>query len=203
MEWLHLLGSGPALLLILGFIFIEETGIPIPLPGDAVLMCAGYLAAINRLPIFLFLPVAYVCAVTGAAICYGVSRKLGRTVLLKHGSKIQLTPKRVAWAEGFMNKAASTTIFVARLLPGLRINASMIAGCLNVPFKRFMRGVFLSTVVWLLGFTILGYILGPSLQPVLPWLDRFGVALLPGFALIATLEWTQRRRLRQYQVATA
>jgi membrane protein DedA with SNARE-associated domain len=200
MEFLHLLGSGPALVIVCAFLLVEESGIPIPVPGDAVLMSAGYLAWVHGPGLLLFMPIGYLCAVTGAAICYWVSRKLGRAVIVRHGRKIQITEARLNKAEKLMNRAAARTVGIARMFPGGRINASIAAGCLNVPFKRFYSGVLISSVFWVAGFTLLGYVLGERMNSILPWLDKISIAIVPGFIVIAILEWNHRRQNRHYAV---
>jgi membrane protein DedA with SNARE-associated domain len=55
-------------------------------------------------------------------------------------------------------------------------------------------GVLPSTVLWLGGFTLLGFLLGDSVTPYLPWFDRavgaaVSLAVLAGAAL-----WWRRRR---------
>ena len=203
MEFLHLLGSGPALIIVCAFLLIEESGIPIPVPGDAVLMSAGYIAWAHGARLLLFMPIGYLCAVTGAAVCYWVSRKLGRAVILRHGKKIQITEARLNKAEHLMNRAAARTVGIARMFPGGRINASIAAGCLNVPFKRFYSGVLISSVFWVSGFTLLCYVLGEKMNAVLPWLDKISVAIVPGLVVIAVLEWRHRRQNRHYEAVEA
>jgi len=200
MEFLHLLGSGPALIIVCAFLLIEESGFPIPVPGDVVLMSAGYLAWVHGPGLLLFMPIGYLCAVTGAAICYWLSRKLGRAVILRHGRKIQITEARLNRAESLMNRAAARTVGIARMFPGGRINASIAAGCLNVPFKRFYSGVLISSLFWISGFTLLGYMLGSRMDSVLPLLDKISVAIVPGVIVIAIVHWVHRRQIRHYTV---
>jgi membrane protein DedA with SNARE-associated domain len=195
MEFIRALDGPQAYLLICTLVFVEEAGVPLPfLPGDLILLAAGYLAAVHSTHLALFLPLGYGSAVLGALLCYAISRHLGRRAVLRLGRRVQLTPQRLARAEAWLARRGAPAIFLARVLPGTRINASIAAGCLRLPLRSFVAGVLPSTVVWLGGFTLLGYLLGDSVTPFLPWVDRAVgfAATLTAVALLVV--WRRRRR---------
>jgi len=196
MEFIRALDGVQAYLLICTLVFVEEAGVPLPfLPGDLILLAAGYLAAVHSTHLFLFLPLGYASAVAGAVVCYTASRHLGRRAVVRLGRRLHLTPQRLARAEAWLERRGALAIFVARVLPGTRINASIAAGCLRLPLRSFVVGVLPSTVVWLGGFTLLGYLLGDRVTPYLPWVDR-AVGVLATCAAVAAVVvlWRRRRR---------
>src|SRR5579864_8866727 len=161
MEFIRDLDGFQAYLLVCALVFVEEAGVPLPfLPGDVILLAAGYLAAVHSTHLVLFLPLGYGSAVAGSVVCYLASRHLGRRAVLRLGRRVHLTPQRLARAEGWLARRGALAIFLARVLPGTRINASIAAGCLRLPLRSFVLGVLPSTVVWLGGFTLLGYLMG-------------------------------------------
>jgi membrane protein DedA with SNARE-associated domain len=195
MELIRHLDGFPAYLLICSLVFVEEAGVPLPfLPGDLILLAAGYLAAVHSTHILLFLPLGWGSAVAGALVCYVVSRHLGRSVVLRLGRRLHLTPERLDRAEGWLARRGAAAIFVARVLPGTRINASIAAGVLRLPLRTFVAGVLPSTFVWLGGFTLLGYLLGDRVTPLLPWFDRAVGAAATITAVVAFVLWWRRRR---------
>ena len=197
MELIRHLDGVQAYLLICSLVFVEEAGVPLPfLPGDLILLAAGYLAAMHSTQLWLFLPLGWSSAVAGALVCYVVSRHLGRRAVLRLGRRVHLTPRRLERAEGWLARHGGVAIFVARVLPGTRINASIAAGCLRMPLRSFVVGVLPSTVVWLGGFTLLGYLLGDSVTPYLPWFDRAVGAAITVALLVGAVVWWRRRRLR-------
>jgi len=200
MELIRHLDGVTAYFLICSLVFVEEAGIPLPfLPGDLILLAAGYLAAVHSTHLLLFLPLGWGSAVAGALVCYLASRHLGRRAVLRLGRHVRLTPERLERAEGWLARRGALAIFVARVLPGTRINASIAAGCLRLPLRSFVLGVLPSTVVWLGGFTLLGYLLGDSVTPYLPWFDRaVGAGLTVGLLAVAAL-WWRRARARTAQ----
>lgn len=195
LELIRHLDGIQAYALLCTLIFVEEAGIPLPfLPGDVILLAAGYLAAVHSTHLLLFLALGYGSAVLGALVCYLASRHVGRRAVLRWGRHVHLTAARLEKAERWLSRRGWAAIFVARVLPGTRINASIAAGCLRLPLGSFARGVLPSTVIWLGGFTLLGFLLGDSVTSYLPWFDRavgacISVALLVGVAL-----WWRRRR---------
>jgi membrane-associated protein len=195
MELIRNLDGFQAYLLLCSLIFVEEAGIPLPfLPGDVILLAAGYLAAIHSTHLAVFLVAGYSSAVAGALLCYAISRHLGRRVVLRFGRRLHLTPRRLEKAEAWLARRGALAIFVARVLPGTRINASIAAGCLRLPVRTFVAGVLPSTVVWLGGFTLLGYLLGDSVTPFLPWFDRGVGAAATVAAIVVLIVWWRRRR---------
>src|SRR5438445_7493899 len=79
LELIRHLDGAQAYLLLCTLIFVEESGVPLPvLPGDVILLAAGYLAAVHSTHLLLFLAAGYSSAVVGALVCYAVSRHVGR-----------------------------------------------------------------------------------------------------------------------------
>jgi len=204
MELIRDLDGVQAYLLICALVFVEEAGVPLPfLPGDVILLAAGYLAAVHSTQLFLVLPLGYGSAVAGALVCYLVSRHLGRRAVVRLGRRVHLTPQRLARAEAWLARRGALAIFLARVLPGTRINASIAAGCLRLPLRSFVLGVLPSTVVWLGGFTLLGYLLGDRVTPYLPWFDRAVGALATLAALVLLAVVWRRHRRRAAEAAAA
>jgi membrane protein DedA with SNARE-associated domain len=203
MEFIRDLGGVQAYLLICSLVFVEEAGVPLPfLPGDVILLAAGYLAAMHSTRLFVFLPLGYASAVAGAVVCYLASRHLGRRAILRVGRRLRLTPQRLERAEGWLARRGALAIFVARVLPGTRINASIAAGCLRLPLRAFVLGVLPSTVIWLGGFTLLGFLAGDRVTPYLPWFDRgVGVAATLAGAVALAVYLRRRRGWRTAEAA--
>lgn len=198
MEYLHALTGIEAYALVCALVFIEEAGVPLPfLPGDVILLAAGYLAAIGVTHLWLFLPLGYTSAVLGATVCYAFSRHLGRRAVLAIAHVVRLTPERLARAEAWLARGGTRAIIIARVLPGTRINASFAAGGLRLPFRTFIGGVLPSTVIWLGGFTLLGYALGDRVTPLLPWFDRIVLVLIGVSAICGLVIWRRRQYRRR------
>ena len=195
MEYLHALSGSQAYLLICLLLLIEEAGIPLPmLPGDVVLLAGGYLAAIGVLHLSVLLVAGFLSCLTGAVLCHTFSRAVGRGVVLRYGRYVGLGRTRLDRAERWLHRNGVLAVAVARVLPGTRINMSFAAGCLHLPLRTFVLGAIPSTAAWLGGFTILGFLLGNRVTPLLPWYDRIAAVLIAAAVVAAAVTWWVRRR---------
>src|SRR5690606_27882703 len=67
--------------------------------------------------------------------------------------------------EHYMADYGSWVLFVARLTPGLRTLATIAAGVLGVPYRKFIVPTMAGTVVWTAGYFWLGSLLGRRFMP--------------------------------------
>lgn len=66
-----------ALLLFCSLLFAEEAGVPLPVPGELMLIAAGILIGTGALDPWLFGPLAYASILAGAFTGYSWARLLG------------------------------------------------------------------------------------------------------------------------------
>lgn len=171
-----------AVIVLCSLIFVEEAGMPLPMaPGDLLLVGAGVLISTGDLDPMVFLPLALLASVAGAMVGYTWTRAIGTRALWALAGRLG--------AEAHLERAADRlrsggplTILVARLVPGLRINTTLVAGALAVPRRVYLAGLIPSIVVWEAVFTGLGAALG---TPVEHYLGRFEQYLLRGAVFTA------------------
>lgn len=146
-------------------IYIEESGVPLFIPGDAFLIYVG-----NRLPhnvpVFLAAWLGFIVAVTfGATNLYLLSRRYGRRLLEHRLAKfLHLTPARLDRAEGWFNRYGPWTLIFGRHILGLRVPLTVAAGVLKLRYSVFAISVAVSSAAWAGLFLILGAVFGPSLE---------------------------------------
>src|SRR5271165_5042266 len=80
---------------LFGFLFIEEAGIPLPLPGDTLLLYAGthHNAAIGYGLIVVL--IATLAVFSGSSLLYYIMRRGGRSVLDRYGKFLHISPQRL------------------------------------------------------------------------------------------------------------
>lgn len=143
---------------VFAFVFIEEAGIPIPIPGDTLVMVAaamphrtlGYsiaLIALSSLAVFL-----------GSSILYSLARRGGRPLLDKYGRYIHLNQRRLTRMERWFERRGAIAIVLGRLIPGLRIPTTIMAGLSDVPYSVYAPTAAIAAVVWSLFYFALGAI---------------------------------------------
>jgi membrane protein DedA with SNARE-associated domain len=175
-------------------VLIEEAGIPMPLPGDLLMLAAGIRARHGLLPLWQVIAALEAATVVGATLLYAVSRWAGRGLLLRYGRFIHVNPSKLDRAEQYLRRHGFLAVTVARLIPSLRIVSVIACGVLGVPPRIFVPGMALGALLYILIYTLLGYFVGAR---VLRVLERVEVPLdLLGsvVAFAAVVFWIVRAR---------
>ncbi|HEV2030142.1 MAG TPA: VTT domain-containing protein [Candidatus Dormibacteraeota bacterium] len=152
---------------LVGFalIYIEESGVPLFIPGDAFLVYVGHRLPHN-VPVFLVAWVGFVLAVTfGSTNLYLLSRRYGRR-LLEHrlAGLLHLTPARLDTAERSFRRWGPWALIFGRHILGLRVPLTVAAGVLKLPYRTFAISVAVSAAAWAGFFLLLGAIFGASVE---------------------------------------
>ena len=148
---------GPGLYLL---IFSEEIGIPLPIPGDVVIMSAGYLISIGSLPYPLAVLAIIGGSINGSFLNYCLSRRYGRRFLHRFGHHFGLTAGRLSRAERSFARWGKWALIFGRLIPGTRVILSAFSGAFGVKPRTFVLSVAVSSAIWALVFLELGRQLG-------------------------------------------
>ncbi len=174
-------------------IYIEESGIPLLIPGDVWLIYVGH-----RLPRYWWAWVGgwagfVVAVVFGSMNLYLLSRRFGRR-LLEHplARFLHITPERLATAELEFHRWGPWAVIVGRHVPGLRVPLTVAAGILEMALPLFLVCVAISSGVWAAVFLTLGIVYGDSIARLL---HSPAVVALPVVALVAIAAWLFRRPL--------
>jgi membrane protein DedA with SNARE-associated domain len=122
----------------IGIIVLMAMGsTPIPVPAEAVVPPAAFLAAQGRLSFPGVILAATLGAYLGAAAMYWISRWIGRPLVLRYGRFVLLTPTKVEEAEHWLARYEAGGVFFARLLPIVRHLISIPAGIVRMNFPVF------------------------------------------------------------------
>src|SRR5580693_4468568 len=177
-------------------IYLESLGIP--MPGEAVLLIAGFFARQGSLAIGKVIALAAAAAILGDHTGYWIGRRGGRRLLERHGRLVGLTSERLASIGGFFQRHGAKTVLFARFVSGLRLFAPLFAGVSGVPWPRFALFEAVGAVAWAVVISLLGFSFGQSWQLVEHWLGRAGLAaaLLVGTGLLVRLLLRHRGGLR-------
>lgn len=152
---------------LVGFalIYIEESGIPLFIPGDAFLLYVGHRLPHN-LPVLFAAWLGFTLAVTlGATNLYLLSRRYGRRLLEHRLAKfLHLTHSGMDSAEQWFGRWGPWTLILGRHIPGLRVPLTVAAGVLKLRYSIFAVSVAISSAAWAGAFLLLGAVFGSSLE---------------------------------------
>jgi membrane-associated protein len=163
-------------------IIFAESGLLIGffLPGDSLLFTAGLLSSQGHLaPLPVILVGCFLAAVAGDQVGYAFGARVGPSLFRRPDSRI-FKQEYVDKARAYFDKHGSKTIVLARFVPIVRTFAPVLAGVGAMKYRTFVTFNVLGGLLWAVGVTSLGYILGESV----PEIDKY---LLPVIALIVLL----------------
>ncbi|WP_449281061.1 DedA family protein [Leucobacter sp.] len=198
METIGELGVGVAVFL--------ETFIP-PIPSEALLPGAGFLAYDGRLNFWLAWLMATLGALVGAWVWYGIGAVFGRERTRRVVGRIPLMDHDdFDRAEAFFARWGGTAVLLGRCVPLVRSFISIPAGIERMPIVKFSLYTLLGSGVWNGIWIGLGFAFGPAIKPVLEqWSGLISdlvvvviLALLLWF-VVARLVRNARRRRRAAQ----
>lgn len=145
------------------------------LPGDSLLLTAGLLAARGELNLILLLVTLAPAAVLGDNVGYWFGKKAGPPIFSRENSLL-FRRKNLLAAKAFYDKHGGKTITIARFMPFIRTFAPIVAGAVEMKYRRFMIFNLFGGLIWTLGFTLAGYFLGQSIPPEV--LDKYFLLIL-------------------------
>lgn len=143
-------------------IFVEELGVPIPLPGDLVMLLSGVRIARGEVAWWAVILVEEGATVGGASLLFAASRRFGRSFVLAHGRWLHLGPNELERAESAVLQHGGRAVLLGRLVPGLRIVTVIAAGALGMPFVTFLPALAIGGLCYLSVYTIIGILFGPA-----------------------------------------
>jgi membrane-associated protein len=125
------------------------------------------------LPILLLtLPPA---AILGDNVGYWFGKKAGPPIFSRENSLL-FRRKNLLAAKAFYDKHGGKTITIARFMPFIRTFAPIVAGAVEMNYRRFIFFNFLGGLLWAAGVTFAGYYLGQTIPPEV--LDKYFLIIL-------------------------
>jgi membrane-associated protein len=166
-------------------LYLEESGVPMPMPGDVFVMYVGHHSANSLLTLLAAWLGLIAVVVLGATNLYLISRRWGRTVVEHRlATLLHLTPARIDQAERWFARWGVWTLVLGRHIPGLRVPLTVAAGIFRVRYPVFVASIAISTAVWAGFFLSLGAVFGGRISHLLN-LHREGYVILPAVVVVA------------------
>lgn len=177
MESLGEIGVGIAVLI--------ETFVP-PIPSEALLPGAGFLAYEGRMSFWGAWLAATVGVLVGALIWYAIGAALGRDRTRRLVGRIPLMETEdFDKAEAFFQRWGGAAVLFGRCVPLVRSFISIPAGIERMPLWKFSGYTFLGSAIWNGIWVGLGFAFGPAIAPILEqWSGVISKAVLAVIALL-------------------
>lgn len=166
------------------------------LPGDSLLFTAGVFAARGDLTLPVILVGVFLAAVAGDQVGYAFGRNVGPALFRRPDSRF-FKKEHLDRAHRYFEEHGVKTIVLARFVPVVRTFAPIVAGAGNMPYRTFVTYNVVGGLLWGVGVTMLGFLLGEAID-----IDRY---LLPVIGLIVVASFVpvlvevRRSRRRAHQ----
>jgi membrane protein DedA with SNARE-associated domain len=184
---------------LVGFalIYIEESGVPLFIPGDAFLLYVGDRLP-HDMPVLLAAWIGFILAVIfGATNLYLLSRRYGRRLLEHRLARFfHLTPARMDSAEHWFRRWGPWALIFGRHVPGFRVPLTVAAGILELPYRVFVVSVAVSSAAWAGAFLLLGAVFGKSLERLIRSTPLLYIGVIAAIIVLVVVVTLVRSRLR-------
>jgi membrane-associated protein len=155
--------SENGLLAVALIVLLRSAAVPISVPADLLVIVVGARAREQQ---FLLWPAWVVLAISttlGATLFYAFVRWIGQGDISHYSHYIGLTPDRLSTAELQLGERSARAVFVARIVPGLRLAIVAVCGMLHFRFAKFVLAVALGALIYVGLCLLIGYFFGDAI----------------------------------------
>lgn len=129
-------------------------------PGQAVIILAGALAAGGYLNIWVLMVISIPAGIIGDGLGYWIGRRYGRDIIEKYGARVKITPRHLEASDRLFQKYGPFALIVARFSFLTRAVGPILAGMSRMRARVFWPINVLGAVAWSLSYALLGYSFG-------------------------------------------
>lgn len=171
---------------------LESTFLPIP--SEATLIPAGVLIHQGTWngPLVFFLAVSG--TLTGSLANYAIAYYCGRAMLVRYGKYFLMDEEKLLKMEGFFVKHGALSIFLGRLVLGVRHFISFPAGLAKMDLKKFSLYTTAGGAIWTMILLVLGYLIGDNKELVMSVLPALKIGFLLAVAGAGVFFWQRHRK---------
>src|SRR6202035_3319390 len=168
---------------LLGWVFVEQLGLPIP--SIPLLLAAGALAGAGRMNFVAALLVTMFAALCADSLWYELGRIKG-IAILQLLCKISLEPDScVRRTEGLFARQGARSLVFAKFVPGLGTVAPPLAGIFHMRPARFLLFDTFGALLWSSLYVGLGFIFSGEIERIAEHAFHLGSGL--GVLVISAL----------------
>lgn len=184
---------------------IKGIGVPIPVPGDVILLAIAARAAEGKVVLWLAFVGLLAAIIVGGVLQFQLARGPARRVVVRYGQRLGLTEARLNAVAARMRQGGPLGIGLGVLTPGVRTAVIPACGLTGIPLAIFLPGLALGSAIDLgLHFGI-GFV-GSSLLAAIVQPSPLAVVVVALLALVGLGVWlliARRRRATQLTAVTA
>ena len=191
---------------LVGLLLIKEAGVPVPVPGDLLVIGAGAALAGDPVAAGAGLGLILTAGYVGGTAQFALVRRAVREPLLRMLARVGVSRERVEALAARLRRTGARGVAISRMTPGVRIGSIAASGIADLPMPVFLRGLAFGNAVFVSAHFGLGLLLGVSAGEIV---GGVGASLLPvvtgitALAVIGGAGWVLLRRRRARRDAEA
>jgi membrane protein DedA with SNARE-associated domain len=180
------------------FILMALESMIAPIPSEAVMPFAGFLAANGRFSFLGVVIVSGLASVFGSLISYWMGIFGGRRFILRFGKYLLLDEEHLEWTEKWFKKAGEKTIFISRFIPVVRHLISIPAGIGKMNLKRFILYTFVGATMWNAFLAWLGLLLKERWEVIHHYSSQIDIVIV--VLLIIFIAYFVHRHIKNFRL---
>ena len=200
---------------LITLLLVKEAGVPVPVPGDLLVLGAGIAAAAASIasgggaavPAPMLLLAILGAGFVGGSLQFALVRGAFRDPLLGLLTRFGVPRDRLDALASWLQRRGALGVAVARCTPGVRVGATAASGLAAMPFAAFLPGLVAGNTIFVGGHFALGYFAGPAALELIA--GAGGIALAAAafviLAVLGAVGWhaVRHRRDRAHSSASA
>jgi membrane protein DedA with SNARE-associated domain len=199
LHWLHdLLPQFPHYGYVLVFIVVFVNNLGVPLPGETVLLGAGFILGQAAGSLWQPMAAGTAACFLGGNCAFWAGRRLGHAGLEKiHW--LHLTPERLKWPQRYLDRHGARGVFIARFIAIFPPAAgNVLAGMTKMPWRTFLFYNFTGSAGSTVAYILAGYFFGKQWKHLEARLGHTALWLMLAAATLVVLGVIFRRSLRGF-----
>jgi membrane protein DedA with SNARE-associated domain len=184
-----------AILGLAGLLFVKEAGVPVPIPGDLLVLGAGVATAGDPGQAVTALVAILVAGYLGGSLQFLLVRGTLRRAVIGVLARFGVARGRIDALAERLRRRGARGVAVARVTPGLRVPAIVASGLAALPLPAFVVGLIVGNTLFVAAHFLLGFAVGaPAIALVQGAGFTIAVILLAVLAVVGVVGWRLIRR---------
>jgi membrane protein DedA with SNARE-associated domain len=152
------------LVTLAALLFVKEAGVPVPVPGDLLVVGAG-VSTSGRTEALAWLAAILVAGYAGGCVQFMLMRGPMRRPILGLLARFGLDERRLNGLAAPLRRRGTRGVAIARATPGVRVPVIAASALAALPFGVFAPGLIAGNTVFVGGHFALGFVVGaPATQ---------------------------------------
>jgi membrane-associated protein len=191
---------GPPAYALVGFLAFAEAALMVGffIPGETAVVIGGVLAGLHQVNLGVMIAVVVVCAIVGDSIGFEVGKRSGPWLLERRPLKGNAAVRRTM---GMLEHYGGPAVFLGRFVAFARAIIPGLAGMSGLRYRVFLFYNAMGGLLWGVGYTLLGFVVGLSFQRILTTVGLWSLAVVGAIVVAAIAVRVVLKRRERHRLA--